>query len=179
MPGPPPEVTTKRWCSDAERLRPLGDQPRQLARLLVIAGPLHRLAPTRQVRVAARPGPRAEAAFEPLERLFGAFTAVDARRAEEDHGVLDVLRLESTERFEILGEDAERAGFFAVEEFRIGVRQRLRMHHRIIDQGRDQGGAGAGQRAGEVATRAMQSEAFTRSRARASGSSMSRVRGRD
>jgi hypothetical protein len=44
-----------------------------------------------------------------LERLLGRFAAVNARRAEENNGVLDVLRLEATERLEVFGENAKRA----------------------------------------------------------------------
>ena len=44
MPGPPPEVTTKRWFSDCSVSAPRGQQPRQLARVLVVARPLDRLA---------------------------------------------------------------------------------------------------------------------------------------
>ena len=63
-----------------------------------------------------------------LERLLGVLAAVDARRAEEHDGVLDVLRLEAAQRLEILGEDPERARFFGFEKLGIEIRERLRMH---------------------------------------------------
>ena len=57
---------------------------------------------------------------------------MDARRAEEDHRVLDVLRFESTQRFEVLGEDTERASFLALEKLLVPVSKRLGMHVVIL-----------------------------------------------
>ena len=65
------------------------------------------------------------------QRRFGVLAAVNARRAEEHDGVLDVLRAEAAQRLEILGQDADRPGFFAVEEFTIEIRKRL--HSAIIE----------------------------------------------
>ena len=69
---------------------------------------------------------------QPLERLFGPLAAVDARGAEEHDSVLDVLRLEAAERFQILGQNSQRAGFVAFEELGIQIRKRL---HSVIIEG--------------------------------------------
>ncbi len=62
------------------------------------------------------------------QRPLGALAAVDAGRPEEDDGVLDFLVLEAAERLEVLGEDANRPAFFALEKLRIEVRERLLRH---------------------------------------------------
>ena len=77
------------------------------------------------MRFAFGRGASAGAPLETFERLLRGFAAVNPRRAEEDDGVLDVLRLEAAERLEILGQDPERARFFALEKLRIEVRERL------------------------------------------------------
>ncbi len=82
--------------------------------------------------VAFGRGPGAEPALETLERLLRVLAAVDARRAEEHDGVLDVLRLEAAQRLEVLGQDADRPGFFALEELGILVGKRLWVHWSII-----------------------------------------------
>ena len=71
---------------------------------------------------------RLKAPLEPFERFARLLRAVNARRAEEDHRVLDVLRLESAQRFEILGEDTKRASFLALEKLLVPVSKRLGMH---------------------------------------------------
>src|SRR5262245_61465988 len=68
--------------------------------------------------------------YQSLERPFGPFAAVDARRTKKHDGVLDVLCLEPAERFQILRQDSQRTRFFTFEEFRIQVRKRL--HSAII-----------------------------------------------
>src|SRR6185295_20073246 len=80
---------------------PGGEQAGQLARLLVVARPFHRLAAAAQFELvflfravlAARP--------QRLQRPLGAIAAVDARRSEEDDGVLDLLFLEAAQRLEV------------------------------------------------------------------------------
>ena len=62
------------------------------------------------------------------KRPFGALAAAGARGAEEDHGVLDVLRPEAPERLEVLGQDADRPRVIAREELRHQVGQGLRIH---------------------------------------------------
>jgi hypothetical protein len=62
---------------------------------------------------------------EARKRLLRALAAVDPRGSKEHHGVLDVLRPEAAKRLEILGEDPERAGFFAVEKFLVEIGERL------------------------------------------------------
>ena len=44
----------------------------------------------------------------------------------------NVLRLESAERLEVFGKNPERTRFFAVEERRVEVRERLQVHDAII-----------------------------------------------
>jgi hypothetical protein len=60
---------------------------------------------------------------------------VDPRRSEEDDRILNALRFEPAQGLQILGKDAQRASVLAVEELRIHVRERLRVHAAII--GRD------------------------------------------
>ncbi len=132
MPGPPPDVTTKRWCGAFDRLRPGGQHAGELARLLVVARPLDRLASARQVRLDVGVGFHAVAAHQVTERLFRVLAAVDAGRAEEHDGVLDVLRLEPAQRLEVLGEDSQRPGFFAFEKRRVEVGERLHVHRCIF-----------------------------------------------
>ena len=67
-----------------------------------------------------------------LERFARLFGAVDARRAEEHHRVLDVFGLEPAQRLQILGEDAKRARFFALEKLFVPVSKRLGMHLVIL-----------------------------------------------
>ena len=55
-----------------------------------------------------------------MQRAFGAVAAVDARRPEEDDGVLDLLVGEPAARLEVFGEDADGAPFGALEK--AGVR---------------------------------------------------------
>ena len=72
----------------------------ELARLLVVLRPFDRLAALRGalsgmfvgVAFAARPQRR--------QRALRALAAVDSRRPEEDHGVLDLLLFEAAERLE-------------------------------------------------------------------------------
>src|SRR6185295_13169336 len=72
-----------------QRLRPRGEQPRQLARLLVVAGPLQRLAAAPQLARVGVVGALDAARAQALQRTLGALAAVDPRRAEEDDGVLN------------------------------------------------------------------------------------------
>src|SRR5262245_1248590 len=80
------------------------------------------------MRLIFRRCPRSEPPLQPLERAFGVLTAVDARRAEEDHGVLNVLRLEPFPAFEILRQDPDRPCFCAFQELVIEIRKRLWGH---------------------------------------------------
>src|SRR5262245_26726930 len=75
---------------------------------------------------------RHESAFEPLERLACLLWTVDPRRAEEDDGVLNVLRLESPQRFQVLGENAQRARLFALEKLLTSIREWLGLHEEIL-----------------------------------------------
>src|SRR5207244_11726570 len=65
---------------------------------------------------------------ERLQRTLGALAAVDARRSEEDDGVLDLLILEAPQRLEVLREDPDRPGLGAVEELGVQIRHRLLRH---------------------------------------------------
>src|SRR4029079_14728077 len=108
---------------------PLAPPVGQLARIVLVARPLDRLAaPLEQREVLAR-APRA-AAPQPLQRARRVESAVHPRRAEEHDRVLDVLGLEPPQRLEVFGEDPERARFVALEELRVHVRQRLVGHPR-------------------------------------------------
>ena len=82
--------------------------------------------------IALGGGARTEPALEALERLLRVLAAVDARGAEEHDGVLDVLRLEPAQRLEVLRQDADGSGLFALEELGILVGVRLWVHPSII-----------------------------------------------
>ncbi len=56
--------------------------------------------------------------------LFGGVAALEARGAEKDHGVLDLLAAKAGERFLIFGEDTQNAAIGAVDEGLILVGQR-------------------------------------------------------
>ena len=62
---------------------------------------------------------------QPQQGALRHLAAVHARRSEEDDGVLDVLLAESSERAEVLGEDANRSGVGAFEKLSIVIRERL------------------------------------------------------
>ena len=66
-----------------------------------------------------------------LEGPFRPLAAVDPRGAEEHHGVLNVLHAESAQGFEVLGQNPDRAGFFAFEK--IGIEIRKGLHPAIIE----------------------------------------------
>src|SRR5687768_7331999 len=104
---------------------PRRQQASQFPGLFVIPRPLHRLAAAGQVRLELYARAPAGPLLQLLEGLLGRFAAVNARRPEKDHGVLDVLRLEATERLEILGENAKRACLFALQKRRVEVGERL------------------------------------------------------
>ncbi len=86
--------------------------------------------------------PEAARAFpgDVLECPLGALAAVNARRAEEDDRVLDVLLAEAAQRLEVLGNDANRAGLLALEEIAHQVRQRLTRHASTVYQRHGQRG---------------------------------------
>src|SRR5262245_3468321 len=111
---------------------PLGEERRQLARLLVVPRPLHRLLHPAQVIVCSCGALAAKTTKEPLHRLFGVFTTVNPCRAEEHDGVLDVLHFEAAERLEVLGKYAKGTRLFAVEKVRIEIREWLRRHAAIL-----------------------------------------------
>ena len=128
MPGPPPDVTTKRWYSDCKRLTPRREQPRQLARVLVVARPLDRLARSHELGLELRVGVPHAAGAQRLQRALRALAAVHAGRSEKDHGVLDLLLLEAPQRFQVFGENADRPRFGAFEKLLIQIRERLLRH---------------------------------------------------
>src|SRR5262249_35024821 len=111
-----------------QRLGPRREQPRQLARLLVVARPLERLAAAPQLLlvglVRVLDAPRAQT----LQRAFGALAAVHARRAEEDDGILDFLLPESLQRLEVLGQDPDRSRLRALQKLLVQIRERLLRH---------------------------------------------------
>jgi len=104
--------------------------PPELARLLVVARPLEGAARARQLALVGVVGVLHAARAKALQRALGALAAVDARRAEEDDGVLNFLLLESAQRLEVLGENPDWARLGALEELRVQVRQRLLGHKR-------------------------------------------------
>src|SRR4030095_11241976 len=116
-----------------ERHRPLREHPRQHARVFVVARPLHRFATALEVRIRLGPcASRLKTPLEAFERLTRLLGAVNASGAEEDYRVLDVLRLESAQWLEILGEDTKRSRFFALEKLLVPVSKRLGMHGEIL-----------------------------------------------
>jgi hypothetical protein len=56
------------------------------------------------------------------QRPLRAFAAVDSRRPEEDHRVLDLLLLEAAERLEVLGQNANGTCVTAFEKRLVQVR---------------------------------------------------------
>src|SRR5205823_5332940 len=111
-----------------EGYAPRREQPRQLARLLVVPGPLERLAALAQLQRVEVLGPDFAARPQRLQRPLCALAAVHASRAKEDDGVLNLLLLEATERLEIFSDDADGTGVVAVEKLRVLVRERLLRH---------------------------------------------------
>src|SRR5262249_23281458 len=111
-----------------QRLGPRREQPRELARLLVVARPLDRLAAASQLflvgAVRVLDAPRAQT----LERAFGPLAAADARRAEEDDRVLDFLLPESAQRLQVLGQDPDRSRLRALQKLLVQIRERLLRH---------------------------------------------------
>src|SRR5262245_51920955 len=105
-----------------ERQAPEREQPRELARLLVVARPFDRLARLRQLALVALVGVAHAARSQRPQRALRALAAVDARRTEEDDGVLDLLFPETPQRLEVLRQDADRARLLALEKLRIEVR---------------------------------------------------------
>ena len=129
MPGPPPEVTTKRWfsdrapCSSSSAAAPPRARPR-------------RSAPSRRACASARARPEIARRVRCTPRArsvasapLGALARVDARRPEEHDGVLNLLVLEAPERLEVLGQNPDRPPFRAFEKLRIEVRERLLRHN--------------------------------------------------
>ena len=111
MPGPPPDVTTKRWYSELQALTPRREQPCQLPRVLVVARPLDGLARSHQLGIELRVGVQHPAGTQRLQRALRAFAAVHAGRSKKHHGVLDFLFLEAPQRFQVFGENAYRTRF--------------------------------------------------------------------
>src|SRR5947209_18032457 len=111
-----------------QRHAPRREQPRELARFLVVPGPLERLAALPQLDRVQVLGPDFAARPQRLQRPLCALAAVHASRAKEDDGVLNLLLLEATERLEILSDDADGTGVVAVEKVWVLVRERLLRH---------------------------------------------------
>jgi hypothetical protein len=80
-------------------LRPFGQSPSQLARILVVAR--HRQPLVRALQVAL-------ALFGGVHFGFGLLARWQARRAHENDGVVDLVAVEATSRLEILGKQAQR-----------------------------------------------------------------------
>ena len=133
MPGPPPEVTTKRCLPRRNSDGPLGEQLREAARVLVVAGHLDGGHGALALQVRGRAGGDLRRAgrllvagrglagagvIQQFERVIGLLAAAKARRAEEDHRVLNLFVAEARQRLKILGDDADQASVGAVQEMR-------------------------------------------------------------
>ena len=110
---------------------PLREQLRQAARVFVVARHLHGghgalelqnagaagcdLACLGRLLVAGRRIDRASV-FQELQGVIGLFAPAEARRAEEDHRVLNLLAAEARQRLQILRDDADGTAVGAVEE---------------------------------------------------------------
>src|SRR5262249_26272005 len=112
-----------------QRQRPRRQHPRELARFLVVARPLERLAALPQLALIVLVGVAHAARPQRLQRALRAFAAVDARRSEEDDGVLNLLILEAPQRLEVLRQDADRPGLGALEELQVQIRHQLLRHN--------------------------------------------------
>src|SRR5260221_9090380 len=111
-----------------EGYAPRREQPRQLARFLVVPGPLERLAALAQLHRVEIVGAHFAARPQRLQRPLRTLAAVDARRTEKHDRVLNLLFLEATKRLEIFGQNADGPGVVAVEKLRVLVRERLLRH---------------------------------------------------
>ena len=111
-----------------QRAAPRRQQARQLARFLVVARPLERLARLRQLGLIVLVGAVYAASPERAQRPLGALAAVDAGRSEEHDRVLNLLIREAAERFEIFRQDANRPRIGALEELPVLVCERLLRH---------------------------------------------------
>src|SRR5262249_54809259 len=110
-----------------EREAPLRQLVRKLAGVFVVSRPFERLAASLQRRRMLR-GLRMVPALKALERALGLNAAVDARGAEKDDGVLDVLRFQPPQRLQVLRDDPDRTRVVALQERGIHVRERLFVH---------------------------------------------------
>ena len=111
----------------------VGQQARQLARVLVVARPLDAPCATSAARASiVLVGVAHAARLQRLQRALGPLAAVDARRPEEHDRVLDLLVLEAAQRLEVLGQDADRPRLVALEKLRVQVRERL-LRHNVVN----------------------------------------------
>src|SRR6185436_3121914 len=90
--------------------------------------PFDRLPRSRQLHLIVLVGDFDATRAKHPQRARRALAAVDARRSEEHDRVLDALFLEAPQRFEILGENPDRARFRAFEKLGKQVRKRLLRH---------------------------------------------------
>src|SRR5215470_15629840 len=91
-----------------ERQAPLGEQARELARFLVVARPFDRALALGQLGLILLVGIALAARTQRAQRALGPLAAVDARRSEEHHRVLNLLFFEAAQRLEILRENPDR-----------------------------------------------------------------------
>ena len=122
-----------------ETARPFGQHARQHARLLVVPRPFDRAAAAREDLRHLTSRAHRVRLRQRVERLLGHLAAVNARGAEEDNRVLDVLDLEAAPRLEVFGEDADWPRVLALEEGVIEISLLLRTHPPIIDAHRRKG----------------------------------------
>jgi hypothetical protein len=108
--------------------RPGGEQPRQLARLFVVARPLERLAALFQLPLVLLVGVGDAPRAQRLQRALRALAAVDACGSEEHDRVLNFLLFEAAQRLEVLRQDPDRTRFGTLEKLTVQVRHRLLRH---------------------------------------------------
>ncbi len=131
MPGPPPEVTTKRLPPRLKVLGPLREQRGERARVLVVVGHFHRgfgaaaaqfsggalfdIVRTRGLFFFGS-GLAGTCVFEQLEFLVGLIEGAEAGRSEENDGVLNAFAAKARQRFGILRHNADDAAVGTVKE---------------------------------------------------------------
>ena len=113
-----------------QRPAPHRQQAGQFAGVLVVFRPLKGFARFLQLVLIVRVGAVHTARLERLQRALRPLAAVDACRPEKHDRVLDLLAFETAERFEVLGQEADRTRLVAVKKLLVLVRERLLRHSR-------------------------------------------------
>ena len=139
MPGPPPEVTTKRCFFEGMDSGPIGEQAGEAAGVFIVARHLDRCHGALALQIGGfacgdfkrlggllldGSGTRGAGVVEQLECVVGLFPSAKARGAEEDHGVLNLLAAKTRKWLEVFRDDADQAAIGAIEEGGVLVGQR-------------------------------------------------------